>query len=304
MMESFAGKTAVITGAGSGLGLALAHALAKEGVNLMLADVNASDLAAAEASVRAAVGSIECTSTVTDVAWKGSVDALAQRTHERFGRVHLLFNNAGVAVNGPLWESTEADWQWLIGVNLLGVVYGIQAFVPKMLEHGEECHIVNTASVAGLITPPGFSAYTVTKHAAVALSEVLFQDLRARTTQVGVSVLCPAYFPSRISDSDRNRPSSLRNPQHDGHDGHDGETDNAVEAIVRHAVERGRLSADEIAGITLEGIRANRFYILPHEKIKGAIERRMQDILLDRTPTNPMARGIAPEAPKTNGPAG
>ena len=296
-MESFAGKTAVITGAGSGLGLALAHALAKEGANLMLADINAVDLAAAEESVRA-VGTIDCTSTVTDVAWKGSVDALAERTHERFGKVHLLFNNAGVAVNGPLWESTEADWEWLIGVNLLGVVYGIQAFVPKMIEHGEECHVVNTASVAGLITPPGFSAYTVTKHAAVALSEVLFQDLRARTTQVGVSVLCPAYFPSRISDSDRNRPSSLRNPQHDE------ETENAVEAIVRHAVERGRLSADEIARITLDGIRANRFYILPHEKIKGAIEKRMQDILLDRTPTNPMARGIAPETPKTSDAAG
>jgi NAD(P)-dependent dehydrogenase (short-subunit alcohol dehydrogenase family) len=292
-MQSFAGKTAVITGAGSGLGLALAHALAKEGANLMLADVNASDLAAAEESVRGS-GTVECTSTVTDVAWKGSVDALAERTHGRFGKVHLLFNNAGVAVNGPLWESTEADWEWLIGVNLLGVVYGIQAFVPKMLEHGEECHVVNTASVAGLITPPGFSAYTVTKHAAVALSEVLFQDLRERTTQIGVSVLCPAYFPSRISDSDRNRPSSLRDPKREA------ATDNAVEAIVRQAVERGRLSTDEIARITLDGIRANRFYILPHEKIKGAIEKRMQDILLDRTPTNPMARGLAPEAPKTD----
>ena len=283
-METFKGKTAVITGAGGGLGLAIARALAKEGANVMLADVNAADLAAAEASIRAT--GVECSSTVTDVAWKGSVEALAERTKSHFGRVHLLFNNAGVAVNGPLWESTEADWEWLIGVNLMGIVHGICSFVPDMIAHGEECHVVNTASVAGLITPPGFSAYTVTKHAAVALSEVLYQDLKVRTTQIGVSVLCPAFFPSKITDSDRNRPANLRNPDQTTED-----VDNAIESVVRHAVERGRLSADDIARITLDAIRAQRFYILPHEKIKGAIERRMQDILQDRAPTNPMARG-------------
>ena len=283
-MQDFAGKTAVITGAGSGLGLALARALAKEGAKLVLADINAQDLAAAEESI-VALGA-ECTSTVTDVAWKGSVEALAARARSHFGRVHILFNNAGVAVNGPLWESTEADWEWLIGVNLMGIVHGIRCFVPDMIEHGEVGHVVNTASVAGLITPPGFSAYTVTKHAAVALSEVLYQDLKARTTQIGVSVLCPAFFPSGITDSDRNRPAKLRNPDEAAGDG-----DNAIEAIVRHAVERGKLSADDIARITLDGIRAEKFYILPHEKIKPSIEKRLQDILLDRPPTNPMARG-------------
>ena len=298
-MESFQGRTAVITGAASGLGLAIARALAKEGAQLMLADINANDLATAEEGIRALAANgntIECTSTVTDVAWKGSVEQLAERTKSRFGRVHLLFNNAGVAVNGPLWESTEADWEWLIGVNLMGIVHGIRAFVPDMIAHGEVCHVVNTASVAGLITPPGFSAYTVTKHAVVALSEVLYQDLRARTTQVGVSVLCPTYFPSKIADSDRNRPAALRNPGQA-----EGDPDNAIEAVVRQAVERGRLSADDIARITLDAIKADRFYILPHEKIKGAIEKRMQDILLDRAPTNPMARGLAPEEPKVNG---
>ena len=283
-MDSFAGKTAVITGAGSGLGLALARALAGEGARVVLGDINAADLAAAETSIHA-LGA-ECTSCVTDVAWKGSVEALAARAKSHYGRVHLLFNNAGVAVNGPLWESTEADWEWLIGVNLMGIVHGICSFVPDMIDHGEVAHVINTASVAGLITPPGFSAYTVTKHAAVALSEVLYQDLKARTTQIGVSVLCPAYFPSRITDSDRNRPASLKNP-----DEKSGEPDNAIEAIVRHAVERGKLSADDIARITLEGIRADRFYILPHPNIKPSIEKRMQDILLDRSPTNPMARG-------------
>lgn len=282
-MQSFAGKTAVITGAGSGLGLALARALAGEGARLVLADINGDDLAVAEQDLRAA--GAECTSCVTDVAWSGSVDALAQRAKAHFGRVHLLFNNAGVAVAGPVWESSEADWQWLIGVNLMGIVHGIRSFVPDMIAHGESGHVVNTASVAGLITPPGFSAYTVTKHAAVALSEVLYQDLLVRTTQIGVSVLCPAYFPTRIADSARNRPAALLSPN-----AKPGAPENETEVQVRHAVERGKLSADDIARITLEGIRAGKFYLLPHPNIKPSIEKRMRDILLERQPTNPMAR--------------
>ncbi len=285
-IESFAGKTAVITGAGSGLGLALARALANEGARLVLGDINADDLDAAEQELRAA--GAECTSCVTDVAWSGSVDTLAERAKAHFERVHFLFNNAGVAVSGPVWESSVNDWQWLIGVNLMGIVHGIRSFVPDMIAHGETGHIVNTASVAGLITPPGFSAYTVTKHAAVALSEVLYQDLLALTTQIGVSVLCPAYFPTRIADSARNRPAALR-------DSAQGAADNETEAQVRHAVERGKLSADDIARITLDGIRSGKFYILPHPNIKPSIEKRMQDILLDRLPTNPMARGDRPE---------
>ena len=284
-MRSFARKTAVITGAGSGLGLALAHALADEGARLVLADINADDLAATESLLRAK--GADCTSCVTDVATSRSVDALAKCAVMHYGNVHLLFNNAGVAVSAPVWESSEADWQWLIGVNLMGIVHGIRSFVPGMIAHGEFAHIVNTASVAGLITPPGFSAYTVTKHAAVALSEVLYQDLLARTTQIGVSVLCPAYFPTRIADSARNRPVDLRNP-----DSKSTKVETEIAAQVRHAVERGKLSADEIARITLDGIRAGRFYILPHSNIKRAIEKRMQNILLDQQPTNPMARGV------------
>lgn len=281
---SFAGRTAVITGAGSGLGTALARALAREGARLVLADINADDLAAAEAGLRDA--GADCTSCVTDVAWSGSMDALAAHAKDHYGNIHLLFNNAGVAVSGPVWESSEADWKWLIGVNLMGIVNGIRSFVPGMIAHGELGHIVNTGSVAGLITPPGFSAYTVTKHAAVALSEVLYQDLRGRTTQIGVSVLCPAYFPTRIADSGRNRPASLCDPAAKA-----GAPENETEAQVRHAVEHGKLSADDIARITLDGILAGKFYILPHANIKPSIEKRMQDILLDRPPTNPMARG-------------
>jgi NAD(P)-dependent dehydrogenase (short-subunit alcohol dehydrogenase family) len=283
-MQSFAHKTAVITGAGSGLGLALARALADAGARLVLADINADDLAAAESELRA-IGA-DCTGWLTDVASQAAVDALAERAKTHYGRVHLLFNNAGVAVAAPVWESSVADWQWVVGVNLMGIVHGIRSFVPDMIAHGETGHVVNTASVAGLITPPGFSAYTVTKHAAVALSEVLYQDLLARTTQIGVSVLCPAYFPTRISDSARNRPAALR-----GSDRTAEGAETEIEAQIRHAVERGKLSADDIARMTLEGIRGGRFYLLPHPNIKPSIEKRMQDILLDRPPTNPMARG-------------
>jgi NAD(P)-dependent dehydrogenase (short-subunit alcohol dehydrogenase family) len=281
--DSFAGKTAVITGAGSGLGFALGRALANEKAQLVIADINAADLEAVERELCATGAAV--TSCVTDVAWPGSLDMLEAHARERFGAVHLLFNNAGVSVSGPIWESTEADWKWMIGVNLLGVVNGIRSFVPPMLAHGEPAHIVNTASVAGLISPPGFSAYTVTKHAVVALSEVLYQDLRKQNARVGVSVLCPAYFPTRISDSARNRPASLRNP-----DATAPEPENDDAAQVRRAVQHGRLSADDIARITLDGIRDGRFYILPHPNIKASIEWRMRDILDERPPTNPLQR--------------
>ncbi|MEP6702183.1 MAG: SDR family NAD(P)-dependent oxidoreductase [Betaproteobacteria bacterium] len=286
-MDSFAGKTAVITGAGSGLGLALARALAGEGAKLVLADINANDLCAAEAQIRS-LGA-QATSCVTDVSWAGSVAALAEAARAHFGAVHLLFNNAGVSVSAPIWESTEADWKWMIGVNLLGVVNGVRSFVPMMLAHGEPAHIINTASVAGLISPPGFSAYTVTKHAVVALTEVLYQDLRRVNSEIGVSLLCPAYFPTQISDSARNRPAALRNAARN-----ESDKNNEIAAQVRHAVQRGKLSADDIARITLDGIRANRFYILPHPNIKASIEWRMRDILDDRVPTNPLQRPPPP----------
>jgi NAD(P)-dependent dehydrogenase (short-subunit alcohol dehydrogenase family) len=281
-MERFTGKTAVITGAGSGLGLALARALANEGAQLVLADINAPDLAAAEDSLRPTKA--EITSVVTDVAWEGSVNALAEAARAHFGAIHLLFNNAGVAISGPIWEHTAADWQWVLGVNLLGVVNGVRAFVPSMLQQIEASHIVNTASVAGLISPPGFSAYTVTKHAVVAYSEVLYQDLVKANAKIGVSVLCPAYFPTRISDSARNRPAALRNRDADA------PVENEAAAQTRAAVERGKLSADDIARLTLDGIRAGRFYILPHPNIKPSVEWRMRDVLDDRLPTNPMQK--------------
>lgn len=286
----------MVTGAGSGLGLALALALIDEGAQVVLADINTDDLARAEKALRDAGGT--CTSCPTDVGWDGSVAALAAHAAAHYGPVHLLFNNAGVALAGPVWESSAADWEWLVRVNLMGIVHGIRHFVPAMLAHGEPAHIVNTASVAGLITPPGFSAYTVTKHAAVALSEVLYHDLRSIDAAIGVSVLCPAYFSSGIADSARNRPVSLRDAAVA-----ESHADSATEAQMRQAVERGKLSAEDIARITLNGVIDGTFYILPHPKIVPAIEARMHDIVDGRLPTNPMQRRTQDGSPAATGQA-
>jgi NAD(P)-dependent dehydrogenase (short-subunit alcohol dehydrogenase family) len=212
-----------------------------------------------------------------DVADAAAVDALAQQAWDRFGAAHLLFNNAGVSPVGPAWTATLEDWQWTIGVNLMGVVHGIRSFVPRMLEQKDECHVVNTASVAGLLSVPASAVYCVTKHGVVTLSECLHHDLRLFGARVGVSVLCPAFVNTGIKDSQRNRPDALAasNP-----------LAKPFEQQMRKAVESGRLSAAEVAKITLDAVKENRFYIFTHPKIKGSIETRMRDILDERAPTN------------------
>jgi NAD(P)-dependent dehydrogenase (short-subunit alcohol dehydrogenase family) len=190
----------------------------------------------------------------------------------------LLFNNAGVVAVGPAWTTTAEDWQWVLGINLMGVVNGIRHFVPRMLEQKGEGHVINTSSVAGLITTPGGSVYCASKHAVVAISECLHRDLELAGASIGVSVLCPAYVNTGIIDSERNRPAELSatNP-------HAG----MYQENLRKAVLSGRLSAADIAQTTMDAIIQNRFYILPHGKIKGAIETRMRDILDERNPTDP-----------------
>ncbi len=178
---------------------------------------------------------------------------------------------------GPAWSATLEDWQWTIGVNLMGVVHGIRSFVPRMLEQKDECHVVNTASVAGLLSVPASSVYCVTKHGVVTLSECLHHDLRLFGAKVGVSVLCPAFVNTGIKDSQRNRPGALAasNP-----------LAKPFEQQMRKAVESGRISAADVARITLDGVKDNRFYILTHPNILGAVRARMEDILQDRAPTN------------------
>ncbi len=275
-MNTLHDKVAVITGAGSGFGRELALLCAAEGMRLVLADIDMAGLEATQALLPAGTQTLlqRC-----DVSRPESVEDLVTQTWARFGAAHLLFNNAGVAVAGPTWTTTRADWQWVLGVNLMGVVHGVQSFVPRMLEQGDECHVVNTASVAGLLSVPASSVYCVSKHGVVTLSECLHHELRAANAKIGVSVLCPAYVNTGIADAARHRPAELAdaNP-----------LAASFEARVRKAVQSGKLSAADIARATMDAIKADRFYILTHSNIRPAIETRMRDILDGRQPTNPM----------------
>jgi len=280
-MRDFAGKVAVVTGAAGGLGRALARRFARAGMKLVLADLDAAALASVRAELESAGAA--AIAVRTDVRSAGEVEALAARTLEAYGAVHLVCNNAGVAAVGAVWESSAADWEWVLGVNLWGVIHGVRVFTPIMLEQGEPGHIVNTASVAGLIAPPGMGAYNVSKHAVVALSESLHHDLVARGAKIRCTVVCPAYFPSGIADSERARPAELAEAGRAKTD-----TQRALEENLRKAVMAGKLSAEDVAAAVLDAVRDERFYVLTHPRIKPAIEWRMRDILDERTPTDPM----------------
>ena len=274
-MKDFRGKVAAITGGGSGIGRELALAWARAGARIVLGDVDEAGMretAALVAPLGVEIHVVRC-----DVSKAGDVENLAAEADRRFGGAQLVFNNAGVAVVGPSWTTTLEDWKWLIDVNLMGVVHGIRAFVPRMLARRDECHIVNTASVAGLVSLPGNSVYCASKHAVVALTESLRHELRLEKASIGVSVLCPAFVNTGIFDSARNRPAELAatNP-------------NAApyEAMGRKAIRSGKLSAADIARITLDAVTEGRFYILTHPRIKTSIEIRMRDILEERDPTD------------------
>jgi NAD(P)-dependent dehydrogenase (short-subunit alcohol dehydrogenase family) len=276
-MEQIDGRVAVVTGAAGGIGLGMAQAFAEAGMKVVLADVDAARLEQAATTL----GAAEVLAVPTDVSDPAAVDDLAARAVAAFGGVHVVCNNAGVSPLGAVWENSLADWQWILGVNLWGVVHGVRAFAPHLIAQ-DEGHIVNTASVSGLISPPGSGAYNVTKHAVVALSESLHHDLRERNSRVGVSVLCPAYVPTGIVDSERSRPKELGASTK-------SEQTLAREAMLRKAVKSGKVSADQVAQAVVAAIKQERFYILTHPKIKGAIQARMEDILNARAPRNPLA---------------
>ena len=276
-MKELKGRVAVVTGAASGLGRAMALAFADEGMSVALGDV--ADTSEVFAQVQAkGVGAV---SLKVDVSKAEDVERFAQLIDRDLGGADLVCNNAGVSPLGAAWEGSLGDWQWIIGVNLWGVIHGVRSFVPRLIARGSG-HIVNTASVAGIINPPGSGAYNVTKHAVVALSETLHHDLRERGSAVGVSVLCPAYVPTGIADSERSRPASLAAGEKSPHT-------LAREQMLKKAVASGRLSADDVAREVVQAVKEQRFYILTHPRIKGAIRARMEDILEERTPRNPMS---------------
>jgi NAD(P)-dependent dehydrogenase (short-subunit alcohol dehydrogenase family) len=272
------GRVAVITGAGSGFGREFARTAAGRGMRLVLADINQPALDAVVQQLRD--DGAEAIGVRTDVSKADEVQALADAAMAQFGAVHLLFNNAGVGSGGFVWESTHADWQWVLGANVWSVIHGVRIFTPLMLSHGEPAHIVNTASAAGLITAPNMGIYNVSKHAVVALSETLYHDLKLAQAKIGVSVLCPAFVPTGIAQSHRNRPAELANST--------PPTPSmlaAQQASVK-AVESGRIAAADIAQQTFEAIDAGQFYIIPHEKILDLVSMRMQDVVARRNPTD------------------
>ncbi len=286
------GTTMVITGAGSGFGLEFARLGAQRGLNLVLADVQTDALDAAVAECKAAlvaggqggkVYGLRC-----DVSRREEVKALANLCVERFGAPHVLINNAGVAHGGLIWEHTTRDWAWVLGVNLMGVVHGIRYFTQLMLDAAAQDaawrgHIVNVASMAGLLNSPNMGAYNVSKHAVVSMSETLYQDLSLVTDQVHASVLCPYFVPTGIHQSHRNRPESLRT------DAKPTPSQMIAQAMSTKAVTSGKVSAAETAQLVFDAIEANRFYIYTHPQALGMVQTRLEDVVQGRNPTDPFA---------------
>lgn len=284
-VKTLDGRVAWITGAASGIGLALAHRLAAEQMKLVLVDIEAAPLAAAEAALRANGANV--LALRADVSSADEMATATARAREAFGVIHLICNNAGVGGGGgPMWKLSDADWRWAIDVNLWGVIHGIRLLLPPLLDSGEEGHVINTASIAGLTSTPFMGPYTATKHAVVALSECLAKELELVQAKVGVSVLCPGFVKTRIASSERNRPgvaepSASANP-----------TAAQFRTVLHQLVEAG-IAPEKIADDVVRAIREPRFYVLTHPEMKPAIEHRMQQILTEQPPgIDPMFRSL------------
>ena len=285
MITDFKNKTAVLTGAGSGFGLECARIGANLGMNLVLADVQQDTLDKAAAEMQALGAPV--LAFKVDVSKAAEVEALGQATLARFGAPHFVFNNAGVGAGGLIWENTVQDWEWVIGVNLMGVAHGVRVFTPMMLEAAAkdpayQGHIVNTASMAGLLNAPNMGIYGASKHAVVSISETLYQDLALVTDQIGASVLCPFFVPTGITQSERNRPAAVAAAK-------PTRSQLIGQAMSDKAVGSGKVSAAEVAQKVFDAIRANQFYIYSHPKAIATVQTRMEDIMLARNPTDPFA---------------
>ena len=277
-MQDFRGKTAVVTGAASGIGLELARVFAGQGMNIVLADIEQGGLIRAVDQIRdiPSVGGVS--GLQTDVTSDDSVAALLAHTVNSFGAVHILCNNAGVYTGGCLWEQTPEDFDWMVGVNQRGVANGIRHFVPQMIRQGDDCHVVNTASVAGLSSLPFAGLYHMTKHAVVALSECLYHELSMNAPRVKVSCLCPEMVNTRIASSQRNRPGDLARENKT-------ETRDMLHSLLEEATARG-IEPEAIAERVLEAVRAGQFYILPpaDDAWMPAIQSRCRDLLAADNP--------------------
>ena len=284
-MQDFKNKTAVLTGAGSGFGLECARIGARLGMNLVLVDVQQDALDRAASEIRAT--GVAVLARRADVSRAADMESLGAEVLAQFGAPHLVFNNAGVAAGGLIWETGTKDWEWVLGVNLMGVVHGVRVFTPMMLAAAQadpayRGHIVNTASMAGLLNPPNMGVYNVSKHAVVSLSETLYQDLALVTDQVSASVLCPFFVPTGIHQSARNRPSD-----HAQDDTAPTRSQLIGQAMSDKAVSGGKVSAADVARKVFDAVAARQFYIYSHPKAIRSVQTRMEDILMTRNPTDP-----------------
>ena len=287
MAHEFSNKTAVLTGAGSGFGLECARIGARLGMNLVLVDVQKDALDRAEAELRET--GVQVLAQRIDVSNAAAMDALGLAVEKRFGAPHLVFNNAGVGAGGLIWETTVKDWEWVLGVNLMGVAHGVRVFTPMMLQAAQQDaayrgHIVNTASMAGLLNPPNMGVYNVSKHAVVSLTETLYQDLALVSDQVSASVLCPFFVPTGISQSQRNRPAELLEV-----DAQPTRSQLIGQAMSSKAVGSGRVSAADVAQKVFDAVAERRFYIYSHPKAIQSVQTRLEDIMQARNPTDPFA---------------
>jgi NAD(P)-dependent dehydrogenase (short-subunit alcohol dehydrogenase family) len=291
MISNFKNKTAVLTGAGSGFGLECARIGAKLGMNIVLVDVqqDALDKATAEIRVEAAKFGGQVMSFRLDISKAAEVEAMGQAVFAKLGAPHFVFNNAGVGAGGLIWETTLKDWEWVLGVNVMGVAHGVRVFTPMMLEAAKkdpayQGHIVNTASMAGLLNAPNMGVYNVSKHAVVALTETLYQDLKLVTDQISASVLCPFFVATGIAQSHRNKPSEFTSS-----DAKPTKSQLIGQAMSDKAVGSGKVSAADMAQKVFDAIANDQFYIYSHPKALASVQTRMEDVVQIRNPTNPFA---------------
>ncbi|NBY33320.1 MAG: SDR family oxidoreductase [Betaproteobacteria bacterium] len=285
MISDFKGKTAVLTGGASGFGLECARIGALLGMNVVLVDVQKDALKAAHDEIKAM--GVHVMAKRVDVSNADEMQELATAVFERFGAPHFVFNNAGVGAGGLVWENSVKDWEWLLGVNLWGVIHGVRLFTPMMLEAAKkdpsyQGHIVNTASMAGLLTPPNMGIYNVTKHAVVALTETLYQDLKLVSEQISASVLCPYFVPTGINQSERNRPAHLPPVP-------PTKSQLIGQAMSDKAVGSGKVSAAQVAHMVFDAIKAEQFYIYSHPKALGNAQTRFDAIVYGTNPPDPFA---------------
>jgi NAD(P)-dependent dehydrogenase (short-subunit alcohol dehydrogenase family) len=291
MISHFKNKTAVLTGGGSGFGLECARIGAKLGMNIVLVDVqqDALDKATAEITAEAAKYGGQVMSFRLDISKAAEVEAMGQAVFAKLGAPHFVFNNAGVGAGGLIWETTLKDWEWVLGVNVMGVAHGVRVFTPMMLEAAKkdpayQGHIVNTASMAGLLNAPNMGVYNVSKHAVVALTETLYQDLKLVTDQISASVLCPFFVATGIAQSHRNKPGEFASS-----DAKPTKSQLIGQAMSDKAVGSGRVSAADVAQKVFDAIADDQFYIYSHPKALASVQTRMEDVVQIRNPTNPFA---------------